>query len=195
MNVQLNLAPEIYQASQRAKQRRQIATSVGVLVGSISIGIVVVGVLVLASQKVLLTALNGAVKDRQTKVAQYADLPAAATAQQHLATWFQLSGSQGKFSKFFQILQDFAPQGVAATSIGIDGSNTITMSGSANSYSLVTKFAKALEGSNVQVGPNHAATNQPYFTNVQLSSVGSSGTSGVSFQITTQMSSGVTSGQ
>jgi Tfp pilus assembly protein PilN len=195
MNVRLNLAPEIYQASQRAKQRKQIANSIGILVGSVSIGIVVVGVLVLASQKVLLTALNSSVKDRQAKVAQYAELPAAATAQQHLLTWAQLSNSQGKFSKFFQVLQEFAPQGVAATSVAVDQTNTITMSGTANSYSLVATFANALEAANVQVGSNHAATNQPYFTNVQLSGVSSNGTSGVSFELTTTMSSEVTSGQ
>ncbi|HUC86894.1 MAG TPA: PilN domain-containing protein [Candidatus Saccharimonadales bacterium] len=195
MNVRLNLAPEVYQASQRAKQRKQLATSIGVLVSAVSVGIVVVSLIILGGQKVLLAALNNSVKQRQNKVSQYAELGTAATAQQHLQAWSQLAGTQGHFSNFFQILQDFAPQGVAATQVSVDNTNTITMTGDANSYDLVTKFAKALEASNVQVGPSHAATNQPYFTNVQLSNVSNNGSDGIGFQLTTTMSSEVTSGQ
>ncbi len=195
MSVKLNLAPEIYQASQRAKHRRQVATTIGILVGVISVGVVVLSGVILGGQSLALASLNSSIKSSQNKVAQYADLQAAATAQQHLSTWAQLSGSQGQFSKFFQILQEFAPQGVAASNISVDDTNTITMSGTATSYDLVTKFAKALQESNVQVGQNHAATNQPYFANVQLSGVSNNGVSGVGFQLTTQMSSEVTNAQ
>ena len=195
--MRLNLAPEDNQASQRSKRRRQVATSIGALVCAVSLGVVVVSVLVLGSQKVFLSALNTDVKNSQAKVAGYTNLEAAATAQQQLTTWAQLAGSQGQFSQFFQVLQEFAPQGVAATSISVDDNNNLTMSGTANSYSLVTKFADALQASNVQIGPGHAATNQPYFTNVQLSGVNSSSSGGgsVGFQLTTTMSSQVTNGQ
>jgi Tfp pilus assembly protein PilN len=195
MSVRLNLAPEIYQASQRAKRRRQIATSIGVLVSSVSLGVVVVSLLILGSQKVLLATLNSAVKNRQAKVASYSNLEVAATAQQQLTTWAQLYGEQGQFAQFFQILQDFAPQGVAASSVSVDGNNLLTMSGTATSYDLVTKFADALAAANVEIGPQHAATNPPYFTNVQLSSVSSNGANGVGFQLTTTMSTQVTNGQ
>jgi hypothetical protein len=195
MTVKLNLAPEIYQASQRAKHRRQTATTLGVIICGVSLAVVVVSLIILGGQKVALLALTNSVKSKQAKEGQYSELQAAATAQQHLASWGQLMASHGQFSKFFQVLQSFAPQGVAASNVQIDPTNLITMTGTANSYALVTKFADALEQSNVQVGPQASPTNQPDFSNVQLTSASANGNGGIGFTLSTQMSSEVTSGQ
>ncbi|HSX41019.1 MAG TPA: PilN domain-containing protein [Candidatus Saccharimonadales bacterium] len=194
--ARLNLAPEVYQSSQREKRRRKIARATAIAVSVIALAIVGVGLVIAGGQKLYLDRVNGQIKDSQTKVKSYTDLQDAATAQQHLKTLNDLTQSKARFSKFFEVLQEFAPQGVAATKITISESNAIEMTGSAKSYDLVTKLVKALEASNTKIGKNSAATNQPFFSSIQLSDVtDNGGNQGISFKLTTLMSSEVVSGK
>lgn len=196
MSARLNLAPEIYQSSQREKRRRKTARSTGIAVSVIALAVVAASLVILGGQQIYLNTVNGQIQDRQTKVKTYDKLQEAATAQEHLKTIADLTQSKARFSKFFETLQEFAPQGVVANKVTVSQDNVIEMSGSAKTYELVTKLVKALEASNREIGPNAAAKNQPYFSNVQLSAVSDSGgNQGVSFKLTTQMSSEVTSGK
>lgn len=195
MSARLNLAPEVYQTSQRQKHRRKVATTAAITVSLIAAGLVVLGLVVVGGQNIYLGTVNAQIKERQEKVRSYSELQDAATAQQHLATLAGLTNSKARFSRFFEVLQQFAPQGVVASKIIISEDNVIEMSGTAKTYELVTKLVKALEAGNVQIGSNAAATNQPYFSNVELSGVSDNGgNQGVSFKVTAKMSSEVTSG-
>lgn len=191
--VRLNLAPEVYQAAQRSKHRRALAISAAVTISLIAIGIVVVELITLGGQAVLINSLNSQIKEKQGKISAIADLPAAVTAQQNLTTLAALQSQKVYISRFFEELQKLAPQGISVSSVSITPDNQIQVSASAKSYSLVTKFTKALEASNVTVGTGAAATQQPYFSDVVLSGV-SNNNGSVDFQLTAQMSPEVTGG-
>lgn len=201
MTAKFNLAPEVYQTSQRNKRLRRTATSLGIVINAVALGIIILGLVVIGGQKIAIAALQSQINSRQDKVKTYADLPDAVTAQQHLKSLGQLSSQQVYFSSFFKVLQNVLPQGVSASNVTVGADSSLEITGSAKSYDLVTKFAKALQAYNVTVGPNAAATQKPFFSNVQLSSVssensGSGSAGGISFKIQTQMSPEVTtSGQ
>jgi hypothetical protein len=195
MTAKLNLAPEIYQTSQRNKRRRRLATSIGIIVNAVAVGLIVLGLVVIGGQKIAIAALQSQINSRQEKVKTYADLPDAVTAQQHLATLGQLAAQQVDFSRFFTVLQNVAPQGIAASTVTVGSDNSLDVTGTALTYDLITKFAKALEADNLTVGPNASPTQQPYFTNVTLDSVSAdTSNGGVDFKLDAQMSTGVTSG-
>lgn len=189
--MKLNLAPDVYQASQRAKRLRAVVTSIGAAISVISIGLVVVGLVVLGGQKVAIKKLQSDIKEKQNQVDTYADLPAAVTAQQHLLSLNQLYTEQIQFSRFFSVLQELAPQGVGVMTIGVGADNSLDVSASARSYDLVTKFTKALEAANVTLGNNASASQTPYFTEVNLQGVSDDG-GGVSFKLQAKMSPEVT---
>jgi Tfp pilus assembly protein PilN len=193
VTVKFNLAPEVYQTNQRNKQRRRTATTIGIVVNTIAVGLIILGLVVIGGQNIALGVLKGQVSSLQSKVTTYADLPDAVTAQQHLNTLGQLSQQQVYFSRFFSVLQSVAPQGVTVTEATVGADNSLNVTGTATTYQLVTKFADALAAYNVTVGANAAASQQPYFTGVTLGAVSSDSTSGgVDYKLTTQMSSQVT---
>jgi Tfp pilus assembly protein PilN len=194
-NARVNLAPEVYQASQRAQQKRQSATALGTLIGFISIGIVVACLVVIGGQKVFIVTQNGQIKDKQGQIDQLADLKDAATLAQHLDSLKMLSTQKVYITRFFDVLQATTPQGLAVTSISINDTNTLEVSATAKSFGLATKFAKALEASNREIGSSASLSNPAFFNDVQLSSVSQSGSGGVDFKLTTQMSQEVTGGK
>ena len=145
MSARINLAPEVYQDSQRSKRRKKLATTIAVAVCSISGGLVVLGLIIIAGQTVFLSTLQKDISDRETKVESYSDLPDAVTAQQHLASLNDISAQKVHFSRFFSVLESLAPQGFAVSTISISNYNLLTMSASDTTYALVTTFAKALK--------------------------------------------------
>lgn len=196
--VKLNLAPEVYQASQNQKRRKAIVSSLAFVVCLAAIGVVALTLIIDLGQKTTLVVLADHIKSKQNKIQQMPDLPAAATAQEHLSALQSINANKTKFSKFFEALQNFAPQGISVNDVTIDEAGHLKMSASAKSYDLATKFVQVLQTSNVTLGKGAAANNQPYFSDVKLSSVGSNnstGKSGVGFTITTVLSSEVTNGK
>jgi len=194
-SAQINLAPEVYQTSQRKKYLRRLTTSIGVGVSAVSIGLVILGAVIVGGQAVALAVLYNSIKDKQAKVETYSDLTDAVTVQQHLNSLNTLYDQRIYFSRFFEVLQTVAPQGISVTSITVNENNQLEMSATSKSYDLVTKFAKALEESNKTVGPNASPTQKAYFSDLDLASVSSDGTSGVDFKLTTRMSPEVTNGK
>lgn len=194
-NARVNLAPEVYQASQRAKTVRQAAVAVGTLISLIAGGLVVASLVILGGQKVFIAALSGQIKDKQKEVSTMADLPKAATAAAHADTLAELIKNRVYLSRFFDVLQSATPQGVALSSISLNGANTVELTASAKSYALATKYAKALEGSGQTVGQNASPSNPANFSDVQLLAVADSGNGNVDFKLTAKLDSGVQNGR
>ncbi len=194
MTVRINLAPEVYQAAQRNKRRRRITSVTGITVSSISAGFIVLMLVLLGAQKIAIASLSGDIKKSQTEITQITDLPKAATAQQHLISWETISQSKPRTSRFFEILQTFVPQGIAVKNLTIDSSSLLQLDATAKNYALATKFAKALEAANVEIGPNASASASPFFTNLQMTSAAED--SGlIDFKVSTHVASEVTSGR
>jgi hypothetical protein len=200
LSARINLAPEVYQKGQRDKRRRRIATTLSIMIGSAAIGITVVSLLIVGGQKVAISLLGGNVKTLEQQFDAKPNIQAAVTTQEHLASLGNLYSQRVYLSKFLQVLQSVVPQNASVSQVSIDNSNNVQVTATAKTYNLATKFTDAIIASNVEVGPDASTANQPYFSNVQLGSVGSDASasqnnSGVNFKITAQMASGVTSGQ
>jgi Tfp pilus assembly protein PilN len=195
MTARINLAPEVYQHAQQNKSHKRLATSLAVLISAVAIGLVVALLVLIGVQKVYLTSVRSTIASDESKLQTFPDLQEAVTVQQDLTSLSSLEGQRVYLTKFLNVLQQTDPQGVTLSSLSLDSSNDLQVSASATNFNLATKLAKALEASNVQIGQNASASNSPYFSNVTLSEVDNSGQGGVSFSITAQVASGVTSGQ
>jgi len=195
MSTRINLAPEVYQTSQRNKQRKKLATTVAITIGIVCTALVGVLVLIVVSQKGVLYGLQSSIDGKQKQLKQIPNLQAAVTLNDHLTSWESLNSQKPYLSKFFEVLQTFAPQGVALEGITISEDNILEVNASAKTFSLATKFAKALDAANVEIGSTPAGTNTPFFSGTELASVSDDDAGVVSFKLTTHMSSEVTRGK
>ena len=195
MTAKLNLAPEAYQSSQRAAKKKQMATTIGIFSGIICGLLIVIALIVFAGQKIYITSLTGDIKDKQGKVAGYSELPAAVTSADHLKGLMGLWDQKIAVSRFFEVLQMFAPQGIAVSSLTISPDNQLELTASAKSYSLASKFANTLQAANKEIGAAASPSNNPYFTDVNLDTVSSSTSGTVDFKLTTKIAPEVTNGR
>lgn len=192
MTAKINLAPEVYQKAQRAREIRRITTSLCVVVCAVSIGGVVLGLITLGAQTATIAQQQSNIDKNQTAIKSMAELPEAVTAAEHLSSLDTLRSQRVYISRFFTILQTFAPDSIKVGNVQVSSDNMLTISAQAQSYELATKFARALELANTEVGPGAAATNKPYFNSVQLSAVTRATDNQVSFQLTTSLAQEVT---
>jgi len=194
MNVLINLLPDTRQVKQKNSRRRQLLTGVAVALWAVCGGILVVLMLYAASQKLLINNLTSQINDKQAQLKGIEGLTDALTAQQHLASLPGLYSQRAYFTKFFDAYTQANPSDVTLTSMTIDATNTLSVNGNAKSYNAAAKLAKALEAENITVGKNASQGNQPYFTNVAISSATRSNNQ-ISFTLTATLDAGVTSGK
>lgn len=193
MSILINLLPDIRQAKLREGRRRQTVTGV-----SIGVWVVCGAALVLLSlyeggQKLIISHDTGTITQKETQLKGVPGLLDAYTAQQHLASLSNLYGQRIYLTKFFQTYMAIDPTGVTLTSMTVDSSDQLTVLGNAQSYAAVAKLARALSAANVLTGPGASPLNQPYFSNVQVGALSFATGQGVSFSITTTISSEVVS--
>lgn len=195
MTARINLAPEVYQTSQRNKRRKRMAVAIATTVGIVCGGVLGVLLLVIVSQKAALSVFQRNIDAKQNELKQMPELERALTVQHHLLSWKSINSEKTYLSEFFKVLEAYAPQGVAVGNLQLSADNILSVSASAQNYALATKFAKALDAANVEIGPNASASAQPYFTGTELASVSQESNGTVTFKLSTQMSSEVTRGK
>ncbi len=192
MNVLINLLPDIRQAKQREKTRRQLFTGVALLIWGVCAVIVVVLVLSTASQKLIINDLTTKIAAKTAQLQGTPNLLSALNTQQHLASLPGLYSQRTYFTRLLDAYSQLSPTDVQINSLSVSGSNQlVTVSGTAKSYQSVTKLVRSFEGYNVTVGKTKNATNQPYFTNVQITSI-SSGTGLIQFTVSATAAAAVT---
>jgi Tfp pilus assembly protein PilN len=192
MSAMINLLPDIRQAKLVEKRRRQIMSGVAIATWLGCGAIVLALSLATAAEKVLISA---ATKDAKNKTEQLRNVPGiidALTAQQHLASLPTLYSQRVYMTKFFQALIEADPSDMTMSSLSIDGLNQLTVTGGARTYSSVAKLARALSLANISIGPGASPTNNPYFTNVNITEATKSSLQGVTFTIQATMQPGVT---
>lgn len=194
MSVAINLLPDLRQAKLKDLRRRQLAVGVGITVWVVCGALVALLSVWAAGQKVVINTLTGSIKEKQEALRQVDGLIDALTADQHLASLPALYAKRVYLSKFFESYMAASPVDTTISTLAIDASNSLKITGNAPSYAQVAKLARALEASNVTVGPGAAAGNTPYFKDVTITGVDASDKT-VAFTITTTISSGaVTNG-
>lgn len=193
--VRINLLPDTRKVKIKEKNNRQLAISGAsvALVGSI--GVIILLFVLLQAQNIQSALLSNAIKSKQQQITQ--DIPSAqaiATMQSHLDTLNTLYANQVKTSNFFSRVAATSNNDVSIGSINFDQSNAATISGTARTYTAASKFAAAMRASNVSLGSNASASNQPDFSNVVLNTL--AGADGkVSFTITAVVGAGVIHGK
>jgi len=93
-------------------------------------------------------------------------------------------------TNFFHAYTEADPTDITLSSLTVDTSNNLTVQGLGKSYASVAKLARALTAA----GGTSSPTYQPFFTNVQITSVAGTPGRGVAFSIGATLQSGVTSG-
>lgn len=191
MSIMINLLPDLRQAKLKDRRRKQLASGISVLVWSICGGVVVLLSIYVAGQKVAINVLSNNIKDKENKLQSISGLPDALTAQEHLASLSSLYGKRVYMTKFFAAYAQADPTNAVLNSLSVDQSNVLTVSGEAKTYADVAKLDRALAASNVSVGQDAKPSNEPYFSNVNITSVNADA-KGVSYTISAQMAAGVT---
>lgn len=200
MSILLNLLPDLRQAKLRERRRRQLVAGVSVMIWVVCGAVIVLMSLYVAGQKVIINNLTNSINSEKKQLSDVPNLLDAFTAEQHLASLPGLYSQRVYLTKFFDAYTQANPQDVTLNSMTVDQSNNLTVDGAGKTYASVAKLARALSASNVKVGTGAQASNSPYFTNVQITSVSNSGAGtgakggGVQFSITATLQSGVTSG-
>lgn len=190
MSVLLNLLPDLRQAKLRDKRRRQLASGVSVAIWSVCGGVILLMSIYWAGQKAVIAGYSKSITEKVKELQDIPNITEALTAQQHLSALPGLYNKRVYISKFLDTYAAANPTGLALSSLTLDASNALRISGTAGSYASVAKLARALDQSNLTIGPDALVTNQPYFTNIVISGASSESTGGVSFSIDLTVGSG-----
>jgi hypothetical protein len=78
--AKINLAPEIYQNSQRDKRHRKIALTLGTIISVVALGVVIAAGVLLTAQTVAIRLLRQSVTSDENQLQTYPNLIKAATA-------------------------------------------------------------------------------------------------------------------
>ena len=192
MSVRLNLLPDLRQAKIREANRRKLATTGTILVCAVAVGIVLVLGLYNGGQKVIINNDSNQIKSKMADLTNMSGLIDALTAQAHASSLPDLYSQRVYYSHFFAAYQAADPTDVSISSLAVDETNTMKVSGTANSYTAVAKLARALAADNLTIGTGSATTNEAYFTDISIDSVSRDDTS-VSFSLSATVATGATS--
>lgn len=194
MSTKINLLPDVRQAKIQDKSRRRLA--VAVMAGSVMvlIGALLLGFLTEQAQRLTINSLTNSIKDKKTQINNTPDIKTMLSLQARLAALPKLYSDRVLMTKLNKVLSALEPSDTAFTDLSIDNNHQLTFNATGKTYLTAARIAKALEASNVSVGDGAAATNEPYFSDVQLSAVTSdSGTT--TYSVTATVNQGATSGQ
>lgn len=192
MSAMINLLPDLRQAKLREKRRRQMMSGAAIVTWVVCGAVILALSLATAAEKVLIAKASN---DADAKITELKNVPGiieALTATEHLKALPDLYAKRVYMTKFFKALSESDPADITLSSLDIDNTNLMTVSGGSRTYASVAKLARALSVSNVEVGTNHAPTNEPYFSNVVITEAAKSSGQTVGFTIQAQVQPGAT---
>lgn len=193
MSILINLLPDIRQAKLRDRHRRQLFLGVSILIWAISGGLVVLLGIYAGGQALVIRSVSDKINNQKSQLQNVPGLTNALTAEEHLSALPALYNERVYLSQFFKDYQASDPGSVTLSSLTVDGSNNLDISGSAKDYVAVATLARAMEVANVGSGSVTSTSTEPYFTNVTIVSAGSV-SGGVSFSIQAVVGTEVVSG-
>jgi Tfp pilus assembly protein PilN len=194
MSILVNLLPDLRQAKLREKRRRQLVAGVSVTIWTVCGAALVLMSVYVAGQKVIINNYTTSINSQKQQLQGVPNLLDAYTSEQHLAALPGLYAQRVYVTKFFDAYTQADPKDVTLNSMTVDASNSLTAMGTGKNYAAVAKLARALSASNVTIGTGAQASNSPFFSNVQISSVSGNAGKGVNFTIRATLQTGATSG-
>jgi Tfp pilus assembly protein PilN len=193
MTPQINLLPEVRQLKLKAKRQRRIVTAVSAITVGTSVLVVIVLVLVSQGQKVRIRQLTNDIQSSQSEISGTPDLAKMLTTQQNLKSLPGLYQQRILMTRFYDLLSRVSPRDMALESLAIDGQNVLKVEGRARNYALASKFAKALEASNLTFGEGADEENAPHFSEVSLGTVAADDSGRVVFTLSAKLATEVVS--
>jgi Tfp pilus assembly protein PilN len=193
MTPQINLLPEVRQAKLKAKRHRRLAAGLATAVIGFSLITVVVLALVSQAQKLRISQLSREIETRQNEIKTTPNLEKMLTTQQHLSSLPGLYSQRVFMTKFYNLLSGVSPRDLAFESLEIDAQNVMSVKGRARNYNIASKFAKALEASNLTLGDKANPNNSAHFSEVTLGTVSAEDDGKVVFELKAKIATEVTS--
>lgn len=192
--VHINLLPDARKEKLRDQSNRQLAISAATTAVVASVAGLVLLVVITQAQNLQIRLLTNSISSKQAQITQdIPDAQAIATMQTHLDSLGNLYNQQVRMSKFFTVLGEVSNNDVSISSVSLDATNKLTVTGTARNFNSASKLAEAMKVSNTEIGENASPSNTPDFSNVLLASLtGSEGKT--SFTITATVATGVTRG-
>lgn len=173
--IQINLVPDVKQEMLHAQRMRNVAISLSIVVGLVSVGVVVALALILGGQVAVQKIEEGQINTGYSKLSSVSDLNSALTIQNQLATISSQNDKRTVDSRLLDILAAInppAPNDVKLSKVTLDPTqNTVSLEGSAaGGYPATDVFRKTILNTKItakQQGSSNAQE-MPLTSNVTL---------------------------
>ena len=173
--IQINLVPDVKQEMLHAQRMRNVAISLSIVVGLVSVGVVVALALILGGQVAVQKIEEGQINTGYSKLSSVSDLNSALTIQNQLATISSQNDKRTIDSRLLDILAAInppAPNDVKLSKVTLDPTqNTVSLEGSAaGGYPATDVFRKTILNTKItakQQGSSNAQE-MPLTSNVTL---------------------------
>lgn len=172
MSILINLLPEARMLRLKNKAKKKTYATITGLVG----GIMLATIIVFGMLQVFLIS-SYAVNENRIKTLTKEQLTtkdieqSAATLQGNLASFYTLNANRTYASRVFTNLFNTIPGNITISSFQIDDEDKVTISGTADSFADVSKFAESLKQYNVDYKPQKDLERKPIFKDVTITSV------------------------
>jgi hypothetical protein len=168
--VQFNLLPDVKLHYVKAQRIRNLVMTIALLIGGISLAIFLLTLFTAdVVQKKQLSDANGQIASATNQLKQVPDLQKVLTVQNQLTTLSGLHKNKHVSSRIFTYLPQITPTNVKISNLSADFStNTLLITGSANTQHSVNTFIDTLKFTTFKVGDQGNANKA--FTSVVESS-------------------------
>jgi len=193
VSAKINLLPDVRQAKLQDKQRRQLAISVAIGTVLVAAVLLVIGFLVIQGQNVQVSKLSSKITTNKQKVASYPNVKAMLALQAKVAALPALYQQRAIITKLLNTISAVEPPDADFTNLSLTNDSQLVVTAEGKSFMTASRLADALKAANTVTGPGAKASNQPYFTNVQLSAV-TLGAGKTGYSVTASVNPGAISG-
>ncbi len=158
MNVQFNLLPAVKLEYTKTQRNKRLTTLIASAVISFGLLLVIVLFLVIqVFQKNYSAALSKDIQAETKKLQSVPDINKILTIQNQLASLEALHAKKPATPRLLEYVQKVTPSEVSISTMNTDfTTQTITISGSANSITAVNKFVDTLKFTTYKAGDNEA---------------------------------------
>ena len=172
MNIQINLLPEARMHKLRNAAKKKTYATIAGLTGGILAAAIVVFIMLQGFLSATYSANNTKINDLNKELATTKPMEEeSATLQANLASFYQLNTNRTYVTRFFTNFFKMVPSFVKIDSVAIAADNTVTVTGSTQSFADVSRFANLVEQYNLNYLPQEDLDRVAIFTNANFTSV------------------------
>ncbi len=192
--IQFNLLPDLKLEYIKTQRQKKSIYTIAVVVLIISVGIIILLWGALGVQKGRIAIANNSIEENTKKLQSVKDLEKVLTVENQLDTLKELHAKKVAASRLFTYLPQVTPTNASIGQLSIDfASNTLEISGTADSLSTVNKFADTLKLSKY-TAKDGGDEQVSAFKSVVLKSIGSQ-SAGSSYTISMEFDPALFDGQ